>query len=118
MKEVQYQLLTKSSLIQGEDLTPHLSDRTLLYGYRNDSKDKFHVYLKDKQIHAFCNTKEIRLKENWQFSDGVSLYPELCDYSFCRLLRCYGISLPFLPWDAKRQDVAERLQSQFWGYVA
>ena len=39
----------KEHIICGKDMTPHLKDRTLLYGYTCD-RETFHVYMKNQNI--------------------------------------------------------------------
>lgn len=41
----------KERIICGKDMTPHLKDRTLLYGYTCD-RETFHVYMKNQNIHV------------------------------------------------------------------
>ena len=97
MMKKYYELLTTDILIKASDLIPKINDRTLLYGFDNDTKEKFHVFLKGQEIYA--------------------LYPEACDFTFCRLLICHQITLPFLPWNAKRAQVAEEQNDIYWGYI-
>jgi len=46
MMKKYYELLTTDILIKASDLIPKINDRTLLYGFDNDTKEKFHVFLK------------------------------------------------------------------------
>lgn len=59
-------------------------DRTLLYGYTCNKKN-FHVYMKNMKI----------VPDKW-------LYPEYCDYRFCKLLKNHGIELPFTAYQEER----------------
>lgn len=117
MKKKYYEVLTTDILIKASDLTPKINDRTLLYGFDNDTKEKFHVFLKGQEIYAFRGTKPVKIKHNFQFVQNVTLYPEACDFTFCRLLICHQITLPFLPWSSKRAQVAEEQNDIYWGYI-
>lgn len=44
MMKKYYELLTTDILIKASDLIPKINDRTLLYGFDNDTKEKFHVF--------------------------------------------------------------------------
>ena len=76
---------------------------TLLLGFDNDTKDEFYVFFKDHRIYAFRGSKQIEIRSNDQFVQNVSLFPERCNYSFCRFLQMFNISLPFLPWGSERK---------------
>ena len=117
MMKKYYELLTTDILIKASDLIPKINERTLLYGFDNDTKEKFHVFLKGQEIYAFRGTKPVKIKHNFQFVQNVTLYPEACDFTFCRLLICHQITLPFLPWNAKRAQVAEEQNDIYWGYI-
>lgn len=73
--------------------------------------------MKGQEIYAFRGTKPVKIKHNFQFVQNVTLYPEACDFTFCRLLICHQITLPFLPWNAKRAQVAEEQNDIYWGYI-
>lgn len=118
----------KEKIICGKDMTPHLRNRTLLFGYTCD-RETFHVYIKDQNIHVVIykcdynidsdgnikivniNMKEIDVKSNYDFVPNKRLYPEKCDYYFCRLLKNRNIDLPFTGWT---DDVEEK---DFYGYT-
>ena len=101
----------KEKVICGDDLFPHFKNRTLLYGYTCD-RETFHVYLKDKIIHTVIyitrysddgkttpiEMKEIIINSNRDYVPDKRLYPERCDYRFCRLLKGYDVDLPFTVW--------------------
>lgn len=80
------------------DLTP----RTLVYGYFTDRSD-LHVYLADDgRIHrvvylgdmlACYGTEETLSLDD--FTVSKRLYPECCDFEFCKLLKQHDVSLPF-----------------------
>ena len=81
MMKKYYELLTTDILIKASDLIPKINDRTLLYGFDNDTKEKFHVFLKGQEIYAFRGTKPVKIKHNFQFVQNVTLYPEACDFT-------------------------------------
>lgn len=113
----------KEKVICAKDLRPFLRDRTLLYGYTCDRKT-FHVYLKDMEIHVVTyftdysgntpkpvNLSEVFIKSNEDFISNKRLYPETCDYHFCKLLKRKGIHLPFTTYNEKRP------KTDFYGFV-
>lgn len=104
----------KSTPFCAEDLKPFLKDRTLLYGYTCDRKT-FHVYLKDQEIHTVIydivyeekdpnpiNMVEVHVKSNRDYIPDKRLYPETCDYLFCKLLKNVGVHLPFTTFNDDR----------------
>lgn len=104
----------KEKVITGKDLKPFLKDRTLLYGYTCERKT-FHVYMKDMKIHTVIydtdfsekiqkpiHMKEVEIKSNYDYVPDKRLYPECCDYQFCRLLKRLGIELPFTTYQEDR----------------
>ena len=89
------------------DLDPFTKDRTLIYGYTCD-RNTFHVYVKNRQIHTIIynidysqdtprpkDMREITIKHNQDYVPDKRLYPERCDYIFCKMLEKRGVSLPF-----------------------
>ena len=116
----------KERIINSEDLRPFLKDRTLLYGYTGDRKT-FHVYLKNMEIHAVVygvnynnfnngkgspeNMKERKIKYNEDYVLCKRLYPECCDYHFCKLLKNRGIELPFTSFEG------DRPVEDFYGFI-
>jgi hypothetical protein len=87
------------------DRTP----RTLLYGYDAEHRT-WHVYLdEDGLLHRFVHGDRASpvhaagptggCTENRQYVPSRRLYPESCDYEFCRLLLQAGESLPFTTFD-------------------
>ena len=113
----------KESVLCADDLKPHLKYRTLLYGYTCEN-ETFHVYLKDGKIHAVAyfndysddtvkpkNMREIKIENNRDFIPDKRLYPEACDYHFCKLLKLRDIHLPFTTWNEKRA------KKDFYGFV-
>lgn len=103
-----------AKIISPQDLKPFLRDRTLLYGY-TCAREDFHVYIKDTQIHVvvykndyskdFVKPKEMReiqVTSNYDYVPDKRLYPEACDYLFCKLLKKRSIPLLFTYFDDKR----------------
>lgn len=106
--------------IKAEDLFNTI-DRTLLYGYTCD-RDTFHVYVKDMKIHAVTYRtgyennapnfmKEISINANDDYIPNKRLYPETCDYEFCKKLKELGCHLPFTIWSDGRPE------AQFYRFV-
>jgi len=93
-------------IITANDLND-TSDRTLLYGYDCD-RITWHTYLKDNQIFSvFYRYKEepqtAYIFSNNGFVPDKRLYPECCDYEFCKLLKEKGIDLPFTVWQDREE---------------
>lgn len=95
------------NILYAHDLYPYDLDRTLLYGYTCE-RETFHVYLKDKQIFVVIynteysrgkptpkNMRRIEVKSNRDYVPDKRLYPERCDYHFCKLLKENSVDLPF-----------------------
>jgi len=95
----------------------HLSDeddRTLLYGY-DCERNTWHTYLKDSIFyHVVYDSKGLILRrENYGFEikflnniiPNKRLYPECCDFEFCKLLKEKGVHLPFTTWSNKEYNV-------------
>lgn len=110
LEEFEY-LKNIDELINVKDLASNTKDRTLLCGCTCAGKT-FHVYLKNNEIHAVVynndyigdctkprDMKELVIKSNYDYVPDKRLYPEACDYEFCRLLKERGISLPFTFFD-------------------
>lgn len=128
MDKFEYDMLSqiersKEEIICAEDLKPHLKDRTLLYGYTCE-RETFHVYLKNKEIHVVTyyndysgderkpkNMCEIKVTANNQFVPNKRLYPQRCDYAFCKLLKLKDIHLPFTVWED------EQNKKDFYGFT-
>jgi len=112
MYKIEFDILNDISLITINKLKDK-SDRTLLYGY-TCNRDTWHVYIKNGDIHTIIyrpkeNPEERIVRCNFDYVPSKRLYPECCDYEFCRLLNEKGVDLPFTNW----QDRAE--QKQYWG---
>lgn len=103
------------------ELRPYIYNRTLLYGYTCE-RETFHVYLKDQKIYTVVykteysqgapmpkNMRQIEVTSNRDFVPDKRLYPERCDYHFCRALKERGIDLPFTLW-------SEEVKSNEKGY--
>lgn len=104
-----------------QELRPYIYNRTLLYGYTCE-RETFHVYVKDQKIYVIVykidyplshekehgifmrgdprpiNMRQIEVKSNCDYIPDKRLYPERCDYHFCRALKERGIELPFTSW--------------------
>ena len=104
-----------------QELRPYIYNRTLLYGYTCE-RETFHVYVKDQKIYTVVyktdyplsyekklggfmhgdprpvNLRQIEVKSNRNYVPDKRLYPERCDYHFCRALKERGIELPFTSW--------------------
>lgn len=98
-------------------------NRTLLYGY-TCSRETFHVYLKNNEIHTVMynndysgnytkpkDMRELAIKSNYDYVPDKRLYPETCDYEFCKLLKEKGINLPFTGFNE------ERSTQNFYGFT-
>lgn len=112
----------KEKVLKAEALKPFLKDRTLLYGYTCERKT-FHTYLKDMEIHVVVydvnysgkphpvGMKEIEVHSNQDYVPDKRLYPETCDYTFCKLLKRLGIELPFTTYNE------DRPKANFYGFT-
>ena len=105
MNKTEYEQLKKSNsqqkIISIDDLKDD-SDRTLLYGY-TCSRNTWHVYIENKKIYVVVYEFEgepmwLNVESNYEFVPDKRLYPERCDYDFCRLLKNSGVELPFTVW--------------------
>lgn len=112
----------REEIIGVEDLRD-VQDRTLLYGYTCE-RETFHVYIKDKEIHVVVYKNEysndgitpkgmgeIKVSHNRDYIPDKRLYPEACDYDFCRLLKEAGIYLPFTGYQSDRE------KEDFYGFT-
>jgi len=84
-----------------------MSDRTLLYGYTCD-RDTWHVYLKNNQIISVIykykkQPERMDIYSNEHYVPDKRLYPECCDYEFCKLFKERGIDLPFTTWTDREE---------------
>ena len=93
--------------------------RTLLWGY-NFERHSWHVYWKNESIYLWIYSNEKEDGEFFEVSDSIDphllippkrLYPEACDYEFCRLLVFKGCDLCFTTLNDKRE------KKQFYGRI-
>ena len=83
------------------------SPRTLLYGYNQDS-ETYHVYMREGLIYRVLywgssnNTTSTPIVRDFDTTieiahcnPGKRLYPERCDFEFCKLVSAAGGDLPF-----------------------
>lgn len=109
-------------LINEKDLL-NTKGRTLLYGY-TCARETFHVYLKNNKIYTVMynndysgdytkpkNMRELAIKSNYDYVPDKRLYPETCDYEFCKLLKKRGINLPFTTFNE------ERILQDYYGFT-
>jgi len=101
----------KEQVITIDDLI-NKTNRTLLYGYTCE-RDTWHVYIKDNKIFAVIykygeSPKEMNIFSNYCYIPDKRLYPETCDYEFCKLLKDKEIDLPFTTWQ-------DRPEKQYYG---
>lgn len=96
VEQIQEYLLTSFDL-------SNQNDRTLLYGYDVD-RNTWHIYLYRSQIYAVMyylqdgEVSEMKVAVNDDYVPNKRLYPERCDFEFCKLLKRYKVSLPFTNW--------------------
>ena len=110
--EILQQIDKDISLITINNLINKL-DRTLLYGYTCE-RDTWHVYIEDNKIYKVIynsnkEPEEHEVLNDFEYVPDKRLYPECCDYEFCRLLKERGAHLPFTTW----QDRPEK--KIYWG---
>lgn len=95
------------------------TDRTLLLGYTCNRAD-WHVYIQDGGIRLYTHgglqdsTRYVR-KEEYDPQELVPdkrLYPETCDFEFCKLLLEMGVSLPFTTYNEHREP------GRYYGEIA
>jgi hypothetical protein len=43
--------------------------------------------------------RQIIVKSNYDYVPDKRLYPERCEYHFCRMLKEKGVHLPFTTWN-------------------
>ena len=122
MKKEEFEKLELTKVIIASDLI-NKKDRTLLYGY-TCARETFHVYLKNMKIHVVIyqnyygcetvkpkNMREIIVKSNMDYIPDKRLYPETCDFEFCKLLKEKDIHLPFTNFNNDREV------SDFYGFT-
>lgn len=92
-------MVEKVSLIITPDDLSNTKDRTLLYGYTCE-RDTWHVYLSGGGIFTVVYSyngepHQVAVHTNHDYVPDKRLYPERCDYEFCKLLKKEGVYLPF-----------------------
>lgn len=125
-KELTFKNPAATPLVRGKDLRDQEA-RTLIYGYDVD-RNSFHVYLSyNGKICAVLYSYPDKILSTWDedsagFPEGVTtnlewipnkrVYPECCDYDFCRILQERGVDVPYTTYDTTR-----KLDRLFWGYA-
>ena len=115
----EFELLKKGDIIKKHILTVddlnNKQNRTLLYGY-TCNRETWHVYLKDEVIYTVMyggydniDISEVYVKTNNDYIPNKRLYPECCDYEFCKLLKEYEVFIPFTTYNKERE------YSQYYG---
>lgn len=100
----------KSQLVTVGDLPFTIKNQTLLYGY-TCSRETFHVYIKNGQIHVVVyetaysddtarpiNMREIKVEINKDYVPDKRVYPERSNYYFCSLLMQKDVDIHFTSW--------------------
>jgi|ERR1700691_1635418 len=102
----------------------NLSPRTLIYG-KNTNLEIHHLYIVDKRIHLHIYDRVTRGGSYYnkfpfklifdgknlnldQFLPDLYLYPECCDFEFCKILKDLGLILNFSLF-------VDKENSQFYG---
>ena len=89
----------KEDIIQAEDLSPYVYDKTLIYGYTCE-RLTFHVYIKNRKIYTVVYNTDystgrakpidmrlITVTSNKDYVPDKRIYPERCEYHFCKMLQ-------------------------------
>lgn len=83
------------------------SDRTLIYGY-TVGRETFHLYLENGTFNRviydgdkvfLAGETELDTIELMQCVPDKRVYPERCDFEFCRILKSRDVSIPFTTFD-------------------
>ena len=119
----------QDNLIVAHHLRPYLYNKTLLYGY-TCARETFHVYIKKEQIYVVVyntdfsagvprpkNMRQITIKSNSDYIPDKRLYPERCDYNFCKMLKEKGIDLPFTTWSDPIEIDLEDPRYPYYGFT-
>lgn len=109
MRKSEYEKLEGLHDVFTVDDLVNKDDRTLLFGYTLE-RDTWHVYLEKGEIitikyngcMALSVPERIDIRDNQRFIPSKRLYPECCDYEFCKLLKLEGYYLPFTFYDEER----------------
>jgi hypothetical protein len=56
----------------------------------------------------------VEIRENEDYIPSKRLYPERCDFEFCKLLKETDVNLPFTTFDAKN---AEYKKGPYYGEI-
>lgn len=96
---IEEQVLTSECL---KDKTP----RTLLFGY-TCSRDTWHVYLNQlgeivTVMYGYADDaplNTIKITQNQEFNPDKRLYPNKCDFEFCKALKSLGVYLSFTTFE-------------------
>jgi hypothetical protein len=101
----------KEKIITVADLEPYVHNQTLLYGFTCERKT-FHTYVKNGEIYVVAydidfstperrpkNMQRLTVRSNYDYVPDKRLYPERCEYLFCRMLKEKGVHLPFTTWN-------------------
>lgn len=116
-------------ILDVHNLRPYVYDKTLLYGYTCE-RETFHVYIKNEKIYVVVyyqdysqdkirpkNMRQLRVTSNHDYVPDKRLYPERCDYEFCRLLKEKGIDLPFTNWNDNIKTDLEDTRYPYYGFT-
>ena len=119
----------KANIIYAHDLRPYVYNKTLLYGYTCE-RDTFHVYIKNEQIYTVVyqneyyrgvikpiNMRQVKINSNRDYIPDKRLYPERCDYNFCKLLKERGVHLPFTTWTDPVEIDLEDSRYPYYGFT-
>jgi len=96
----------KKTSIEASELTDQ-TDRTLIYGYTVE-RLSFHLYLENGTFHRviYDGDKVFLAGETGVESLALAqcvpdkrVYPERCDFEFCRILKSRDVSIPFTTFD-------------------
>jgi len=118
-----------ADIIYAYNLRPYVYNKTLLYGYTCE-RETFHVYIKNEQIYVVVysteyvkgaptpkNMRQIKVTSNRDYVPDKRLYPERCDYNFCKLLKEKGVQLPFTTWSEPVEIDLEDPRYPYYGFT-
>lgn len=95
-------------------------DRTLIYGY-TCKRQTFHAYVKYDELYVviFDGPEEfvrhgVELEAAHMVPDK-RVYPQWCDYDFCKLLISKGVSIPFTTF-TQPEEAAVQHKAKFTPY--
>jgi len=134
MLKVDYEVLLahvypRPSMLWARDFADQ-TPRTLAYGYTCE-RDSFHVYIQDgainKVVYRFAEPASVLIehkheREGLLLTECVPdkrLYPELCDFAFCALLKARGVEMSFTTWkDRTPTELGRRYHGQLLEQLA